>query len=572
MNNPTSTQYLEPTLRQPSVSTKIKPIRLQKPFSAKSWLTSPKRFRLLRNFSIVSLIAFLLATALLAGFYRHQVISNLVKLKEENNVVLTQFLSNKLWQDYNSFLSPAHQLNDEELAADPRISLLYQNVLAQVKNSSVVKVKIFDLQGRTIFSTDTSQIGEKTQSPSYLSARDGKVISQLGRQDTFEETQNTLKNSHLISSYIPIYANQEDGEILGVFEVYSDVTSWLQRIRQTQYTVILGSLLILALLYAVIFLFIKRADKLLKEQYQKLQQSEVLYRQQANDLEHTLANLRQTQAHMIQSEKMSALGEMVAEVAHGINNPVNFVHGNLTYIAGYTQELIGIVKSYQKHYPNPPEELKNTIEAADLDFLVEDLTKIWQSMKVGTTRIREIVLSLRRFSRLDEAAFKEVDVHEGLNSTLVLLHHRLKTKGEGSEIQIVKEYSPLPRVECYAGQLNQVFMNILCNAIEAFEEASEERDPEKNAADPNTIRICTSKTDQGKMLITISDNGPGMSEAVRLRLFDPFFTTKLASKGTGLGLSICYQIVTQEHKGNLWCDSTPGIGTTIGIEIPIHQK
>jgi two-component system, NtrC family, sensor kinase len=293
--------------------------------------------------------------------------------------------------------------------------------------------------------------------------------------------------------------------------------------------------------------------------------------QQVQQLEITLEELHRTQAQMVQSEKMSALGQMVAGIAHEINNPVNFVHGNLSHINRYTQDLLRLLDAYQKNYPNPPQSLQDDLDYVDLNFLHEDLTKILKSMKMGTDRIRDIVVSLRNFSRLDQAEFKPVDLHQGIDNTVMILQHRLKANAERPEIEVVREYGELPFVECYAGQLNQVFMNLLSNAIDALEESNAGRSFDDIVDQPNRISIRTTVIEEECVQIAIADNGTGIPEKSRSRLFDPFFTTKSVGKGTGLGLSISYQVVTEKHGGKLWCDSTLGEGTKFAIEIPIHQ-
>jgi signal transduction histidine kinase len=290
-----------------------------------------------------------------------------------------------------------------------------------------------------------------------------------------------------------------------------------------------------------------------------------------SELSHALTNLRNTQAQMVQSEKMSALGQMVAGVAHEINNPVNFIHGNLSYVDSYTADMLRLMQLYQKHYPNPPAEISQELEEVDIQFLEEDLSKLLTSMRVGTDRIREIVLSLRNFSRLDESDSKHVDIHEGIDNTLTILQNRLKTKPNQPAIEVIKEYGKLPLVECYAGQLNQVVMNILGNAIDALEEQNKNKTLEEIQTNPSKIYIHTELSLHNSVKIQISDNGTGMSEEVRSNIFNPFFTTKAVGKGTGLGLSISYQIIVEKHQGRLWCVSNPGQGTTFVIEIPVQQ-
>lgn len=294
--------------------------------------------------------------------------------------------------------------------------------------------------------------------------------------------------------------------------------------------------------------------------------------QKNTQLQSTLEELHRTQGQMVQSEKMSALGQMVAGVAHEINNPINFIHGNLSYVDEYTQSLLALVQAYEQYVPDPPKPIQAQLQDIELDFLAEDLPKLLQSMKVGTHRICEIVLSLRNFSRLDEAEFKAVDIHEGIDNTLLLLHHRFKAKADRPEIQIIKNYGVLPLVECYAGQLNQVFMNLLSNAIDALEESSHKHNFDEITANPNQIWIDTSVINQHYIRIVVADNGPGISEKARSHLFDPFFTTKSVGKGTGLGLSISYQIITDKHNGKLWYESAAGQGAKFTIEIPVHQN
>ena len=304
----------------------------------------------------------------------------------------------------------------------------------------------------------------------------------------------------------------------------------------------------------------------------RMKQVEEKFQKQTQSLKQTLQELKHTQTQLIQTEKMSSLGQMVAGVAHEINNPVNFIHGNIVPTCEYVQDLLGLIELYQHHYPNPDTEIREELENIEFDFIKEDLIKILKSMKEGTTRIKDIVLSLRNFSRLDEADFKQVDIHSGIDSTLMILHNRLKAKSTHPEIQIIKEYSNIPFIECYPGQLNQVFMNILANAIDALDDYNSKRNIEDIKLNPNYIKISTNLTANKHIRIIISDNGIGIPEKIKSKLFDPFFTTKDVGKGTGLGLCISYQIIVEKHRGKLYCNSKPGNGTDFVIEIPMIQK
>ncbi|MFE1746762.1 GAF domain-containing protein [Coleofasciculus sp. H7-2] len=309
------------------------------------------------------------------------------------------------------------------------------------------------------------------------------------------------------------------------------------------------------------------------------QQAELLAQtqQQAEQLSSALQELQKTQTQLIQTEKMSSLGQLVAGVAHEINNPVNFIYGNISHVDEYTQDMLRLMELYQRHYPNPHAEIVERAEAIDIEFLTSDLPQMLSSMKVGADRIRQIVLSLRNFSRLDEAERKPVDLHSGIDSTLLILQQRLKAKPDHADIDVVKDYGDLPPIECYAGQLNQVFMNVISNAIDALEQRDELRSLEeiKNLPSQITIRTFVMQDNPDgipRVVIQISDNGPGMSADVQCQVFDPFFTTKPVGKGTGLGLSISYQIVVEKHGGFFKCMSQPGQGTEFSIEIPLNSQ
>jgi PAS domain S-box-containing protein len=312
-----------------------------------------------------------------------------------------------------------------------------------------------------------------------------------------------------------------------------------------------------------------------KQAEDALRRSEEELRKKAKELEQTLRSLRQTQAQLIQTEKMSSLGQLVAGIAHEINNPVNFINGNINHVDEYVADLTGVLQRYQESF-QPTPEIQAEMEEIELNFLLEDLPKVLNSMKIGVDRIRQIVLSLRNFSRLDEAEIKSVDIHEGIDSTLLILQSRLKAKPDCRGIQIVKEYGHLPKIECYPGQLNQVFMNLLTNAIDTLEDSSqravkEARDTELQFHQP-TIWIQTKPVNDRSISVHIVDNGLGMTEETRRRLFEPFFTTKPVGKGTGLGLSISYQIIVEKHGGKLECFSIPGKGTEFIIHLPILQQ
>ncbi|MEG4208955.1 PAS domain S-box protein [Microcoleus sp. S13_B4] len=302
-----------------------------------------------------------------------------------------------------------------------------------------------------------------------------------------------------------------------------------------------------------------------------LKQSEGQYRSQATELEKAVYELHQTQTQLIQTEKISSLGQLVAGVAHEINNPINFIYGNITHATQYATDLLGLLHLYQEKYPNPVPEIVEAAEDIEVDFLMEDFTKILESMKVGADRIRDLVVSLRNFSRLDESQMKRVDIHEGIESTLLILQHRIKANVLRPAIEIIKEYGNFPKVECYVGQLNQVFMNLLGNAIDALEEYNNAHSSKEIYSHRNRIRISTS-ANSDTVTIRIADNGMGINQEVIHKLFDPFFTTKPVGKGTGLGLSISYQIIVEKHRGKLQCISTPGEGAEFVIEIPICQE
>lgn len=403
--------------------------------------------------------------------------------------------------------------------------------------------------------------------------REDEAIMSTGEPLTLEEKVITATGATRWFSTSKTPLRDEAGQIIGITGISMDITvrkqaeEDIQRIneelekRVEQRTAALAKL--------VSKLQFEVSDRQKAEA--ALRQSEAELRQQAMDLEQALQQLQNTQAQLVQSEKMSSLGQLVAGIAHEINNPINFVYGNLLHASNYTRDLLQLVRLYRNNYPHPPQEIAALSSQMDLDFVMVDLPKLVSSMRLGAERIQKIVASLRNFSRMDEAEFKAVDLHEGLESTLLILQNRIKPRPSFPGVELQREYGELPLVECYASQLNQVFMNILSNAIDALEEAAEKRIAEEQPFTPQ-IRIQTFVCRDNWVAITISDNGLGVPEAFQFRIFDPFFTTKPVGQGTGLGMSISYQIVTERHGGRLICESEAGQGASFRVEIPIKHN
>ncbi|WP_066376865.1 MULTISPECIES: sensor histidine kinase [unclassified Anabaena] len=303
-------------------------------------------------------------------------------------------------------------------------------------------------------------------------------------------------------------------------------------------------------------------EQRVEERTQELQQAQRTLEQRVEErtqeLTIALKELQQTQAQLIQTEKMSSLGQMVAGIAHEINNPVNFINGNIECADEYIKDLLDLINLYQQQYPHPDDIIADTIEEIELSFISKDLVNILVSMKMGVQRIREIVLSLRNFSRLDEADMKEVDIHEGIDNTLLILNHRIK-----SGIAVIKNYGNLPLIECYPAQLNQVFMNIISNAIDALLAQKTQNNPQ--------IIISTDQVDDNHIKVEITDNGAGITPENIQKIFDPFFTTKPVGKGTGLGLSVCYTII-EKHQGKIAVFSEVNQGSKFVISLPIYPK
>jgi signal transduction histidine kinase len=325
------------------------------------------------------------------------------------------------------------------------------------------------------------------------------------------------------------------------------------------YTAILPALGVIVYQVSLSRLKKETAERQRSQSEAALRQSETQLQKKAADLESALQELRQTQAQLVQNEKMTGLGQLVAGVAHEINNPVNFIHGNLSHAQFYSQELIDLVSLYQSHYPEPPEVIASKLDAVDFSFLEKDLNKLFSSMQLGTQRISQIVKSLQNFSRMDEQGFKLVNVHEGIESTLTILDHRIKELG----IEVIQCYGQLPLVECNAGEINQVLMNLLSNALDAI------------ASQPPVhpqITVTTISPNPDTIEICIADNGSGIPASLRSRIFDPFFTTKEIGKGTGLGLAISYKIIVEKHRGDINFYTQEGQGTEFVISIPVKQN
>ncbi|MBE9127851.1 MULTISPECIES: PAS domain-containing sensor histidine kinase [unclassified Coleofasciculus] len=395
------------------------------------------------------------------------------------------------------------------------------------------------------------------------------------RQERFEEEGWRVRKdgSQFFANVVTTALQTEDGQLRGFARVTRDITE-----RQFAREALQKSNGELERRVAERTAELTKINERLKQEIAQHKRTEVALEAETQHVTTLLRKLQQTQTKLIHTEKMSSLGQLVAGVAHEINNPVSFIYGNIDYAICYLQDLVNLVKLYGTHYPQPAAEIQAQIAAIDLDFLMTDIPKLLTSMKVGASRIRQVVLSLQKFLKTEQAEMKPADLHEGIDSTLLILQHRLQATVEHPEITLSKEYGNLPLVNCYAGQINQVFMNLISNAIDVLQASASKRRTSfhlKISTEVQELATESAKVNRSQkiphVVIRIADNGPGMSQEVCRRLFEPFFTTKLVGKGTGLGLSISYQIIVENHNGQLTYQSEPGKGSEFSIALPIRQ-
>lgn len=506
------------------------------------------RFALLRYFSVVSFVALAAVSVALISLYRQKATRQVFELGERQNAHLTQIIARSLWDDFAPLLDRAPEPDD------PQIRNLERQLLALTDGLPVLKVKIFNLNGLTVYSSDPTQLGEDKQNyPGFLAAKSGEIVTDLEFRESFRSPWGEVRDRDLITSYVPV--RNPNGQVVSVFEMYNDVTPLVERSHRVGRFVTFYVVGILSVLYLILLWLVRRADRIITQQHQQLLTSQQQYKQQAE-------TLQKMQATLIQNEKLSSLGRMVAGVAHEINNPVSFIHGNIEHVNEYVRDLLALLELYQSQYPQTSPEIVRHQEAIDLEFLREDLPKCLASMQVGTDRIREIVLSLRIFSRLDRSGLKTIDLHEYIKSTLLIFNNRTRDR-----IEVVCEYGELPPITCHPVQLGQVFNNLIGNAIDTLEERLD-RPP--NETWKAQIHLRTKLLPDDNVGIWINDNGLGIPADICDKIFDPFFTTKPVGKGTGLGLSTAYEVV-QRHGGSLSVSSQMGEGTEFAIVLPQQQ-
>ena len=395
---------------------------------------------------------------------------------------------------------------------------------------------------------------------------------QLSQPELAEQLTNVTLHGKIIIRLKPLLdqlmsesISLSTDEYINNLAVAYEQASKQMLLRTNRYRLLLYLTAIILLIYTASLYRLSQRHKILQNVNKQLEDQ---VEQRTKDLHKTLRELKQSQAQLIQAEKMSSLGRLVAGIAHEINNPISFIHGNIAHVKTYTQDLLNLSNLYQQEFPEATAIIQEKIAEIDLDFLEEDLPKIMASMQVGTERVRQIVDSLRTFSHLDESAIKSVDLHAGIDSTLMILNSRLQALSSSlDEIKVIKNYAQLPLVKCYARQLNQVFLHILSNAIDALELAKE-----KEPVIIPTITIQTQLLNANQVKISVTDNGVGISPDVQELMFDPFFTTKPVGQGIGIGLSISYQIISKNHGGQLLFDSQPGKGTKFMVIIPVNYQ
>ena len=479
--------------------------------------------------------------------------------ESSRNTVTSTSSSISQMLDFSSVMKACQALS-EEIVLEQLIAKLMQ---VAIENAGATKGILILLNNQTLLLAAKALCNEKEVTVSCTTPDDLSseipltVINYIQHIRKPLVVNNPSLNNHwMTDAYIQQNSPQcllglpllHQNKLLGILYLENQLTTDIFTVERLEVLNILTTQAAISLENANLYQTLQGSNKALIESLQKLQDA---------------------QLQMIQSEKMSALGNLVAGVAHEINNPVGFIAGNLNEATTAVQDLIDCLQCYQEKFPNPGSEIEEKLEEVDLEYIIEDLPKMLSSMKVGCDRIRNISTSLRTFSRADTDQKVAADVHEGIDSTLMILQHRIKAKDDRPAIQIIKNYGKLPKINCFLGQLNQVFMNILANAIDIFAEGNKGRTYKEIEAHPNVITITTQVSeDNQNVILKIRDNGAGMSESVKARIFDHLFTTKPVGKGTGLGLSISRQIVEEVHRGSITCESILGEGTEFLITLP----